>query len=1283
MLRDLVLAAGLLALLALAMATIPISVLLRNSLRFRLAIGAVAGLLAGINMALPALHNMMMPFEAPPVSSAIAMLIFGPVAGLVSAGTVLLFHFALHPPGHDALAISCMVATAGLAYGWRQLRQRQVLLALIGLALTLPLALHACLQLWGGAAAGDWLNLLTWRFGVGTLLLGGGIELVQSRARAAHALQQAHGALQRREQELLLVLDAAHGGRWEWDVEHDTFHCSGDFYKAFGILDSDTHWRKQRWDALRHPGDAAHTDPQLQRFASGAEEKLNAEYRVRDIHGHWRWLVSRGIVTQRNAQGAITRMTGLHLDVTDYREIEEALRTAQTKYTAIYDTMPDAAGISSFSDGRYLEVNAAFCQMLGLTREEVIGRTSQDLRIWATEHERPKLLQALQHDGKVDRLHLLAQGKNRRIPGLMSAQPVDVDDQACMVFVFRDITQETRTNDELVARNSLLQQAGRLARLGAWEDVRGQGIAYWSDVCYDIHGLSPSDPLPRNYIAEHVAPAWQDAMREQARQCILQQAEWSAEIQIVRADGDLTWVRVRGEPVVENGRVTRIRGVMLDIDQTKRTEHSLRQSEERFSRIFQLLPYPMGLTRVSDGTYIDVNSAWEQATGFSREETLGQSAVSLGMYTPEARAAVIAAAQPDGLLDSYETLLTVRSGEQRTVLQSMRTTNLGGEECWLFAMHDITERKRIEQRVREREELLSLTISAAALGLWDWNLHTGMVTGDRRWHEMRGSNISDTSSASSIDSTNHTDPLPALAWTAAMGSTDVAEISAEVMRHSAHPETPFDATWRISHPAGDDRWIRNLGKIVSLDAQGQPLRMVGACIDVSTQRAQEERLQKMAHYDALTGLPNRVLLAQRLEEAMTSVQHSQKLLGVAYLDLDGFKPVNDRLGHETGDRLLVMVAERLTRALRASDCVARLGGDEFVILLPGLNDVQGGETALRTVMQSIAAPYTLDTERVTVTASIGYTLYPQDAADADTLLRHADQAMYAAKQAGRNRFHQFDAAHERATQQTREQLTYLRAALADGQFVLFLQPKVDMRLGTVVGAEALARWQHPEKGILSPAAFLPLLENTDLEFSFGAWAVNAALDLIKTLMDNGLNLPVSVNIAAPHLQQLQFADWMAKQLARHPYIPAALLEIEITETAALYNIDPVAATLRELGDLGIRTSLDDFGTGYSSLTYLRRLPLSTLKIDQSFVQGMMNDAGDRAIVQGVVGLAASFGYNVIAEGVETVEQGEMLLHMGCPLAQGYCVARPMPVAAFMEWARQWQAPASWRQPTST
>lgn len=235
-----------------------------------------------------------------------------------------------------------------------------------------------------------------------------------------------------------------------------------------------------------------------------------------------------------------------------------------------------------------------------------------------------------------------------------------------------------------------------------------------------------------------------------------------------------------------------------------------------------------------------------------------------------------------------------------------------------------------------------------------------------------------------------------------------------------------------------------------------------------------------------------------------------------------------------------------------------------------------------------------------------------------------------------------------------------------------------MRLGKVIGAEALARWNHPERGLLSPAEFLPLIEGTELDTPFGAWVVQAGLALLKRLGAAGLPLPLSINISAPHLQQSNFSSWMAAQLATCPEVPAHLLDIEITETAALLQIDNVAQTLRELRALDMTISLDDFGTGYSSLTYLRRLPLNTLKIDQSFVRGMVEEAGDLAIVQGVIGLARSFGYSVIAEGVETEEQGRMLLQMGCDQAQGYFIARPMPVGQLLAWACDWQAPVSWR-----
>ena len=926
--------------------------------------------------------------------------------------------------------------------------------------------------------------------------------------------------------------------------------------------------------------------------------------------------------------------------------------------------LPDPAGLTRLSDGKYLEVNPAFCRLLNLQHDDVIGRTSTELKVWASVEERARLVEAIQREGQVEDLPMVANGSGVTIPGRMFARKVQVDGEECLVFVFHDTRKEQRAHESVLTANAAMAQAGRMARLGAWEDVRGKGLVYWSDVCYDIHGLPPGAPLPRNYIETFVAPQWREPMREQFRQCIAQHTEWSMDVEIIRADGRWIYCRWRGEPVVENGRVMRIVGVMQDIDESKRAEARLEQSEERFSRLFQLAPYPMGMTRRKDATFIEVNPAWEAMFGFSRSEALGRSIVDLGVYTEAARARVVdlANATADKTLNGHEITATLRDGSQLTLLQSMRATEFDGQDVWLFALHDITDRKKSEEQVREREALLSLTLSAANLGLWDWNLHTGLITGDQRWLAMRGL-PPDAPGA------------PGAPWTDDLEPEDVLQITTEVTRHTADPGTPFDATICIRRPHESDRWLRALGKVVRFDETGQPLRMLGISMDVTGQREQEILLRRLAHFDPLTGLPNRVLLARKLAEGMSRAHAEGSLLGVAYLDLDGFKPVNDRLGHDAGDRLLVIAAQRLTRALRPQDCVARLGGDEFVILMPGLSSNNECKHGLNQVMQSIASPYQIGNNRVSVTASIGYTLYPSDEADADTLMRHADQAMYAAKQGGRNRFHEFDATQERQSRQLREQILELREALAQGQFVLYLQPKVDMHLGTVVGAEALARWQHPEKGVLSPAAFMPVLEGTEIEVAFGAWVVDAGLALVKQLMEHEFQLPISLNISAPHLQQPGFADWMAQKLAEHPDIPPALLEIEITETAALYHVEHVASTLKILRDLGMGTSLDDFGTGYSSLTYLRRLPLSTLKIDQSFVHGMMHDAGDLAIVQGVIGLARSFGYRIIAEGVETPDQGQMLLQLGCHMAQGYHFARPMPVADFIPWVKNWQAPA--------
>jgi len=1095
-----------------------------------------------------------------------------------------------------------------------------------------------------------------------------GVALLAACA-ALVLLRAATSRLRRRERELLLAMESMDCGRWEWDQHTRILQLEGDFYRRFGMYEQPPAERLAYWFSLRHADDAVSVRDYLAHALKDGSDRYEDEFRLRDRAGQWRWIMVRGQVVRRDAAGRPLRLTGMHQDVTQRHTTEEALRASEAKYTAIYQMLPDPAGITRASDGRYLEVNPAFAAMLGRPREAWLGRTSTEMGVWATEQERERLLQGLLRDGQVTRLPLVAQREGRPIPGLMSARPVQLDGEDCLVFVFHDMTEEHRTRDELMALNSLLQQAGRLARLGAWESAPRQGLVYWSDMCFEIHGLPNSGPPPQEYIDTCVAPPWREALREKLRECIHQHVEWSLEMQIVRADGRVVWVRTRAVPVVEDGRLVRIRGVIQDIDESKRAEERLRESEERFSRIFQLVDLPMGLSRCSDGGYKVVNPAWEAMLGIPRDEALGRTAVELGIFSPEDREHLIAIAGPQGQVNGYEVTLNTRTGVQRTVLQSMRAVEFDGEPCWLFSAQDISDRKRGEERVREREELLSLTVSAAALGLWDWDLRTDTVTGDARWHAMQGPPVPQ-------DARN---TPRARNWSAGVPPEDVEHIQAEVARHAAHPASLFDATWRVAQPRGGVRWLRNLGKIVSFGADGQPQRMLGVALDVTRQREQEAQLQRLAHFDALTGLPNRVQLAQRLQEAMHQARATGTQLGVAYLDLDGFKPVNDRFGHGAGDRLLTTVAARLMRALRPVDCVARLGGDEFVILLPGVEGRGGCERMLRQLMVHIAAPYPIGAERVSVTTSIGYTLYPEDDADADTLLRHADQAMYQAKQAGRNRFHGFDARQERSQREQRAQGQRLRESLERGEFMLYLQPKVDLRTGAIVGAEALARWRHPEQGVLGPGTFLPAMEGTELELDFGQWVFGETLRCITVLQAQGLPLPLSLNIAAQHLQRPGFAQWAIDRLARQPEVPTSLIELEVTESAALYDLAHVAGELARLRELGVSVALDDFGTGYSSLTYLRRLPMDTLKIDQSFVNGMMGDSGDLAIVQGVIGLARSFGYRAIAEGVETIEQGQMLQQMGCGLAQGYCIARPMPLDDFAPWAARWRMPPEWQR----
>jgi len=574
--------------------------------------------------------------------------------------------------------------------------------------------------------------------------------------------------------------------------------------------------------------------------------------------------------------------------------------------------------------------------------------------------------------------------------------------------------------------------------------------------------------------------------------------------------------------------------------------------------------------------------------------------------------------------------------------------------------------------LRRSEARFHHAVQGSNDGIWDWDMEHGDYYFSPRHQIMLGySEGTFPATKDAIFDLIHPD--------------DSLRVRTAMDRHLTERE-PFALEFRLRHRDGHYIWCLSRGQAVWAP-DGRAIRFAGATTDVSDQHKVQDELVHLAHFDPLTHLPNRTLLGDRITMALSQARRQGSRVGVALLDLDGFKPVNDSFGHATGDMVLVDVANRLRAALRSVDTVARLGGDEFVLVLGCSGDDRSKagcsdgefESLLKRVLATLREPFTVDATSILLSGSIGITFFPDDDVDTDTLLRHADQAMYVAKQSGRNRYHVFDPSQDRDLQSRREARQRIGAALGAGELVLYYQPKVNMRQGSVVGAEALIRWQHPQRGLLAPGEFLPAIEGTDLDVAVSEWVIENALRQMDIWAASGLTLTVSVNISARHLQDARFVPYLESALVAHPTISPERLELEVVESAALVDVAGVSARMEQCRQLGVRFALDDFGTGYASLAYLRRLPIDVLKIDQSFVRDMLHDTDDMAIVEGVVSLAMAFRDEVIAEGVETVDHGIMLMYLGCDLAQGYGIARPMPADALPEWVAAWRGYPQWAE----
>ncbi|WP_439858993.1 sensor domain-containing protein [Pseudomonas sp. MBLB4136] len=947
------------------------------------------------------------------------------------------------------------------------------------------------------------------------------------------------------------------------------------------------------------------------------------------------------------------------VDNSERKRAETALRASEDKFFKAFQNTPDTVMIVEKANGRFIEVNANFARQFGWSQAEVVGRTSLELGIWQCPEDRQRLLDSLHSDGSLQPLEARLVSRDGQISdNLIHGGEIELNGIECLVLTVRDITLQRAQEQALKDSRERLTLALESANLGTWDwDIPGDRL-YGSAHAAALHGLE-AEPYqgPLETMFRYV-PEEDRLQMQRAYQALLEGSKRAYQVtyRVRLPDGTLHYLESTAKLYRDaQGRPLRMAGVLMDISERVQRERRLAASEEKFATLFQASPDPISVSRIRDGVFIEVNPSFSREFGWAAEDIVGQDAGQIGFWVDlEQRRQLFDKLTREQGLSGEIAQLRTRTGQTLSCVISSRFIRVDRQLCITSTFRDISQQIQAETALKASQEKFAKAFHSSPDAITITERDTARyIEVNEGFYRLTGYRPEEVIGRSALELSVWAEPRQ-------------RQEMLELLRRDG----------RVSNLEMLGR--HRDGRISTAQVSVEPIELDGVdCLlltarDVSQLKEAQAQIQHLAYHDSLTNLPNRALLMDRLTQQIALLKRHELRGALLFLDLDHFKHINDSLGHPVGDAVLKLVTARLEASVRQEDTVARLGGDEFVVLLSGLEGRRSEVTRqARTVAEKLrrllAEPMRLDGHRLQVTPSIGMALIPDHGDTPADLLKRADIALYRAKDSGRNTIQLFRSTMQEAASERLRLENDLRLALAHGEFELHFQPQVDARNGQVVGAEALLRWMHPTLGAQSPALFIRVLEESGLIIEVGSWVLAEACHACAQLLDERLieakGFSLCVNISPRQFRQNDFVERVDQSL-RSSTLPRAMLKLEVTEGIVIQNLDDTIAKMKRLKKLGVSFAMDDFGTGYSSLTYLKRLPVDMLKIDQSFVRDATQDANDAEIIRAIAAMAKSLGLTLIAEGVEQQDQLDFLEREGCHLYQGYLFSKPLPLSEF-------------------